>query len=72
MKNITNVFWFALALVALAVGFGAFAPTGFETITGKMQSFITTNFGWYYLSVVSIMVLFTIIVIVSPFGKIRL
>lgn len=72
MKNITNVFWYALALVALAVGFGAFVPTGFETVTGKMQSFITTNFGWYYLSVVSIMVLFTIIVIVSPFGKIRL
>lgn len=72
MKNITNVFWFALILVALAVGFGAFAPKGFETLTGNMQSFITTNFGWYYLSVVSIMVLFTLIVIVSPFGKIRL
>lgn len=72
MKKITNVFWFALALVVLAVGFGAFAPTSFETVTGKMQSFITSSFGWYYLSVVSIMVLFTLIVIVSPFGKIRL
>jgi len=72
MKKITNVFWFALALVVLAVGFGAFAPTSFESVTGKLQSFITTSFGWYYLSVVSIMVLFTLIVIVSPFGKIRL
>jgi len=72
MKNITNVFWFALALVVLAVGFGAFAPASFESVTGKLQSFITTSFGWYYLSVVSIMVLFTLIVIVSPFGKIRL
>ncbi|MGB3262264.1 glycine betaine uptake BCCT transporter [Paenisporosarcina sp.] len=72
MKKITNVFWFALALVVLAVGYGALAPTSFETIMGKWQSFITTSFGWYYLSVVSIMVLFTIIVIISPFGKIRL
>ncbi|MCZ8538163.1 BCCT family transporter [Paenisporosarcina quisquiliarum] len=72
MKKITNVFWFALALVVLAVGYGALAPTSFETVMGKWQSFITTSFGWYYLSVVSIMVLFTIIVIISPFGKIRL
>lgn len=72
MKKITNVFWFSIALVALAVGYGALAPTSFETIIGKVQSFITTSFGWYYLSVVSIMVLFTLIVIVSPFGKIRL
>lgn len=72
MKNITKVFWIALALVLLAVGFGALAPESFEKITGSMQSFITSSFGWYYLSVVSIMVLFTLIVIVSPFGKIRL
>ncbi|QBP42251.1 glycine betaine uptake BCCT transporter [Paenisporosarcina antarctica] len=72
MKKITNVFWIALALVVLAVGFGVVAPTSFETVIGKLQSFITTNFGWYYLSVVSIMVVFVLIIIVSPFGKIRL
>ncbi|WP_019412788.1 BCCT family transporter [Paenisporosarcina sp. TG20] len=72
MKNITKVFWIALALVVLAVGFGALAPESFELVTGKMQSFITSSFGWYYLSVVSIMVVFTLIIIVSPFGKIRL
>lgn len=72
MKKITNVFWIALALVVLAVGFGVIAPTGFETVIGKLQSFITTNFGWYYLSVVSVMVVFVLIIIVSPFGKIRL
>ncbi|WP_017381794.1 glycine betaine uptake BCCT transporter [Paenisporosarcina sp. TG-14] len=72
MKKITNVFWIALALVVLAVGFGVIAPTSFETIIGKLQSFITTNFGWYYLSVVSVMVVFVLIIIVSPFGKIRL
>jgi glycine betaine transporter len=72
MKKITNVFWYTLVLVVLAVGYGALAPESFEKVTGNMQSFITSTFGWYYLTIVSIMVLFTLIVIVSPFGKIRL
>lgn len=72
MKKITNVFWITLALVVLAVGYGALAPKSFETITGNMQSFITSSFGWYYLALVSIMVLFTVVIIFSPFGKIRL
>jgi len=72
MKKLTSVFWFSLVLVIIAVGYGALAPESFETITGNMQSFITSTFGWYYLTIVSIMVLFTLIVIVSPFGKIRL
>jgi len=72
MKKITNVFWITLVLVAIAVGYGAIAPESFEAITGSIQSFITSTFGWYYLTLVSIMVLFTLIVIVSPFGKIRL
>ncbi len=72
MKKITNVFWISLALVVLAVGYGSLAPASFEAVTGSMQTFITTSFGWYYLSLVSIMVLFTVIIIVSPFGKIRL
>ena len=72
MKKITNVFWYTLVLVVLAVGYGALAPKSFENVTGNMQSFITSTFGWYYLTIVSIMVLFTLIVIVSPFGKIRL
>lgn len=72
MKKLTSVFWFSLVLVIIAVGYGALAPESFEAITGNMQSFITSTFGWYYLTIVSIMVLFTLIVIVSPFGKIRL
>ena len=72
MKKITNVFWITLALVVLAVGYGALAPKSFETITGNMQSFITSSFGWYYLALVSIMVLFTVVIIFSPFGKILL
>ncbi|WP_431027776.1 glycine betaine uptake BCCT transporter [Lysinibacillus sp. LZ02] len=72
MKKITNVFWITLLLVVLAVGFATLAPATFEEVTGNVRAFITTAFGWYYLLIVTIIVVFTLIVIVSPFGKIRL
>ncbi|MFD1032436.1 glycine betaine uptake BCCT transporter [Metaplanococcus flavidus] len=72
MKKVTNVFWISLVLVALAVAFGAFAPENFSTVTGNMQSFLTTSFGWYYLLVVSVMVLFCLFFLISPMGQVRL
>lgn len=72
MKNVTNVFWITLALVLVTVAFGAIVPESFETITANMQAFITSTFGWYYLIIVGLMVAFTLFLIVSPYGKIRL
>lgn len=72
MKNVTNVFWITLALVLVTVAFGAIVPESFEAITANMQAFITSTFGWYYLIIVGLMVAFTLFLIVSPYGKIRL
>ncbi|AYC28647.1 glycine betaine uptake BCCT transporter [Paenisporosarcina cavernae] len=72
MKQVTNVFWITLALVLVAVLFGALTPTSFQDITANVQAFITSTFGWYYLAIVTIMVIFTVYMIFSPFGKIRL
>ena len=72
MKKVTNVFWIALALVLLAIGYGAFAPDNFAEVTGNIESFLTTSFGWYYLLVVSVMVLFCLFFLVSPMGQIKL
>ena len=72
MKKVTNVFWIALALVLLAIGYGAFAPDSFAEVTGNIESFLTTSFGWYYLLIVSIMVLFCLFFLVSPMGQIKL
>ncbi len=72
MKKISNVFWITLALVVIAVSFGAFAPEGFKSVTDSMQAFITSSFGWYYLLVVTSIVLFCLFFIVSPIGQIRL
>ncbi|TWT00177.1 BCCT family transporter [Planomicrobium sp. CPCC 101079] len=72
MKKVTNVFWISLALVLLAVGYGAFAPENFAEVTGNIEAFLTSSFGWYYLLIVSIMVLFCLFFLVSPMGQIKL
>lgn len=72
MNKVTNVFWIALALVALAVGYGALAPDSFAAITDRMRLFLTDSFGWYYLLIVSVMVLFCLFFLISPMGQVRL
>ncbi len=72
MKQISNVFWISVAIVLAAVIFGVSAPKSFEEVTGNIQAFITSAFGWYYLILVTIIVLFCIFLIFSPVGAIRL
>ena len=72
MKKVSSVFWITLGLVVLAVSFGAFAPESFESVTDNMKNFITSSFGWYYLLVVTGIVLFCLFFIVSPMGQITL
>lgn len=72
MKKISSVFWITLALVLAAVVFGVAAPSTFEQVTGNIQVFITSTFGWYYLILVSCIVLFCLLLIFSPVGAIRL
>lgn len=72
MKQISNVFWISVAIVLAAVIFGVAAPKSFEEVTGNIQTFITSAFGWYYLILVTIIVLFCIFLIFSPVGAIRL
>jgi glycine betaine transporter len=72
MKQISNVFWISVAIVLAAVIFGVAAPKSFEDVTGNIQSFITSAFGWYYLILVTIIVIFCVFLIFSPVGAIRL
>jgi len=72
MKKVSGVFWITVGLVVLIVLFGAFAPESFENVTENMKNFITSSFGWYYLLVVTGIVLFCLFFIVSPMGQITL
>lgn len=72
MKKASRVFYITFALVILTVAFGVIAPETFEKATGTIRSFISTSFGWYYLMLMAIILILVFIIIISPYGKIRL
>ncbi|WP_110928898.1 glycine betaine uptake BCCT transporter [Bacillus massiliglaciei] len=72
MKKVSNVFWITAAITLAAVILGVVTPEGFLNVTTKIQSFISNSFGWYYLSLVSLIVLFCLFLIINPVGIIRL
>lgn len=72
MKKISNVFWISLLILFIAVIFGVCTPKRFEQATANLQAFITSSFGWYYLILVSVIVLFSLFLIISPIGALRL
>jgi choline/glycine/proline betaine transport protein len=57
-----------LVIVALAF----FFPVGFGAVANDVQDFITTNFGWFYILSTSVFLLFTIIIALSRWGRLRL
>ncbi|KGR79707.1 glycine betaine uptake BCCT transporter [Ureibacillus manganicus] len=72
MKKVSNVFWISVMIVLAACIFGVVAPKNFEEVTGNIQAFLTSTFGWYYLILVTIIVTFCIFLIFSPVGIIKL
>ncbi|KAA0546332.1 BCCT family transporter [Bacillus sp. BGMRC 2118] len=72
MKKISNVFWISVAIVLAAVIFGVTAPGSFEEATYNLQEFLTNSFGWYYLILVTLIVIFCVFLIFSPVGAIKL
>lgn len=72
MKNVSSVFWIVIAITFVAVMWGAFSPESLQNVTDQIQTYITNDFGWYYLLVVSLLVGFCLFFIFSPIGKITL
>ena len=72
MKKISNVFYITIALIILAVGYGAIAPESFEAVTTTIKDFVASTFGWYYMLLMSFMLALSVFIIFSPYGKIRL
>jgi choline/carnitine/betaine transport len=72
MRKVSNVFWISVVIILAAVIFGVAAPESFEEATGNIQAFLTSAFGWYYLILVTIIVIFCIFLIFSPVGTIKL
>lgn len=72
MNKTTSVFWITLSITLAASVWGSLAPESFERISGTIQIYISVHFGWYYLLIVSLFVVFCLYMIFSPYGKIKL
>ncbi|MCM3662791.1 BCCT family transporter [Mesobacillus subterraneus] len=72
MKKDSSVFYISTGILLLMVLFGVFVPETLETVTANVQAFITNSFGWYYLILVSLIVLVCLYFLISPLGRIRL
>jgi len=72
MKKTSKVFYIAVALVIISVIFGATFPTQFEQITTNVKNFVSTTFGWYYMLLMTALIIFALFIALSPYGKIRL
>lgn len=66
------VFLPAAALVILFVGFGSFFPDRIESVFSSAQQWIATYFGWFYVLVTLLLLLFCVVIIFSDWGRVRL
>ncbi len=71
-SKVSSVFWVSAAILMVAVVFGVAAPDQFEAATSKVESVITSGFGWYYLILVTVIVAFCLFLIFSPVGSVKL
>jgi len=56
----------------MAVGYGVLAPDSFAEQTGTIKNLVASGFGWFYLLLLTFLVIISLFLIFSPFGKIRL
>src|SRR5690625_1248272 len=71
-KKISYVFVFAAIIVGLLVVIGAIFPDEFGEISGSISGWVTTYFGWYYMILVTVIVFFSVFLVFSPIGKLKL
>ncbi|WP_067729535.1 BCCT family transporter [Oceanobacillus damuensis] len=72
MKSITPVFLWSVALCLIILIWGVIAPVNLESVSNSVTAFFSDNFGWYYLLLVTVLLVFCIYLIFSRFGDIRL
>ncbi|MGG1220291.1 BCCT family transporter [Priestia endophytica] len=70
--KVTGVFWWSVAVTLIVVLWGSFAPDNFGNIMENIRSFLSTDFGWYYLLVVTIFLVVCIALGLSKYGTIKL
>lgn len=66
------VYLFSLGILLLLVALGIIIPDGFQQWTEQLTNLITANFGWFYLLLVTGILIFGVYLAISPMGQIRL
>lgn len=72
MKKSYTVFYVSVVLLALLVTIGALMPDALERMTSNIQVFISNAFGWYYLILVTLILIVCLYFLISPIGRIKL
>lgn len=77
VKQATKVFYISLVIVGLFIIWGTIPESIFpngnlDHVTSVIQQFLTDRFGWFYLMSATGFLVFSIYLIFSPYGKIKL
>lgn len=70
--SITRFFWHGIIIFIAIVLWGSFAPNNLNSITGTVTAFISDRFGWFYMLGFITIIAFSVYLMFSRFGKIKL
>ena len=70
--GLTPVFLVSSITIAIFVIGSLIFREGATTLFGATRSWLTTNFDWWFIDIVNLLVIFCLFLIVSPLGKVRL
>jgi len=66
------VFWGALVLIFSFLLLAMLNPIGSNQLFSQIQQALADHFGWFYISSVAFFLIFSLWLIVSPYGKLKL
>ena len=71
-KSGPPVFLISAAIVVLFVAWGVLAPGNLGDIANGIMNFITVYFGWWYVAAMTGFVVFVLVLMFSPYGRIKI
>ncbi|MDG0823700.1 BCCT family transporter [Staphylococcus equorum] len=71
-NKVSNVFIYSASIIGILVLLGTIFPKQFGEITNAISAWVTNTFGWYYMLLYAVIIAFSIFLIFSPIGKLKL
>ena len=62
----------AITIVVFIIGSANFQREEATKLFGATRPWLTTNFDWWFIDIANLLLLFCLLLVVSPLGKIRL